>query len=89
MIDQNGTISENGVIKAQLQLVTDNDARRVQLYSPAGYFLCECPFDGDDDKGFEMGQALYLGYHAGWVNADVAFSHAVHEAINKTFPLEV
>ena len=89
MIDQNGTISESGVVKAQLQLVTANDARRVQLYSPGGYFLCEAPFDGDDDRGFEMGQALYLGYHAGWVNADLEFSKAVHSAINRHFDMEV
>lgn len=89
MIDQNGTISESGVIKAQLQLVTANDARRVQLYSPTGYFLCEAPFDGDDDKGFEMGMALYYGYKAGWVNADAEFSRAIHKAINNHFPMEV
>ena len=89
MIDQNGTISENGVVRAQLQLVTSDTSRRVQLYNTDGVYLCECPFEGDDDKGFELGRALYIAYHAGWVNADLAFSRAIHEAISKRHAMEV
>lgn len=89
MVNSSGTISENGTIRAQIQLVTSENGNRVQLYSASGYFLCECPFDGNTDKGYEMGMALYYGYKAGWVNADSEFSRAIHNAINNHLPLEV
>ena len=89
MVDSQGTVTENGAVKAQIQLVTGESGNRVQLYSSSGYFLCECPFSGDQDKGYEMGMALYYGYKAGWVNADAEFSRAIHKAINNHFPMEV
>ena len=89
MVDSQGTVTENGVVKAQIQLVTGENGSRVQLYNPSGYYLCECPFSGDQDKGYEMGMALYYGYKAGWVNADAEFSRAIHKAINNHFPTEV
>ena len=89
MVDSSGTVSEGGIVKAQIQLVTNENDNRVLLYSSNGYFLCECPFDGNPDKGYEMGMALYYGYKAGWVNADAEFSRAIHKAINNHFPMEV
>jgi hypothetical protein len=89
LVDNSGIVSENGITRAQIQLVTNENDNRVLLYSPNGYFLCECPFDGNTDKGYEMGMALYYGYKAGWVNADSEFSRAIHNAINNHSPLEV
>lgn len=89
MVDSSGTVTENGAVKAQIQLVTGENGSRVQLYNTSGYYLCECPFSGDQDKGYEMGMALYYGYKAGWVNADAEFSRAIHKAINNHFPMEV
>ena len=89
MVTDTGVIQENGEAKGQLQLIMNGDDNRVLLYSPGGYFLCECPFSGDQEKGYEMGMALYYGYKAGWVNAVAEFSRAIHKAINNHFPMEV
>lgn len=89
MIDQNGTVKEGGETKAQVQLITNDEGRRAQLYGTNGIFLCECPFEGDDDKGFEIGMALYYGYKAAWVNADISFTKAINRAILQKHPLEV
>ena len=89
MITETGVISENGVAKGQIQLITSDEERRVQLYTPDGYFVCEAPFTGDDERGYEQGQTLYIGYHAGWVNADASFSRAIHKAISEKQPLEM
>lgn len=85
-----GTIQENGAVMAQLQIVASgDDSRRVQLYSQDGHFLCEAPFTGDDEAGYAHGYAMFLGYRAGWANADLCFSRAVHKAISQRHPLEV
>lgn len=89
MIDQTGAITENGVVKGQIQLITNGESRRVQLYSADGFFLCECPFTGDDDRGFEQGQSLYIGYTRGWANASAAYTKSVHQALSQKQPMEV
>ena len=90
MITETGVIQENGQPIGQLQLVTNGEEERcVQLYTADGTYLCECPFVGTDERGYEMGMALYRGYHFGWINADMAFSRAIHKAISEKQPLEM
>ncbi len=89
MITDTGVIQENGVVKGQLQLITNDEDRRVQMYSASGTYLCECPFTGSDDRGYEIGMALYRGYTAAWKNADLSFSRAIHEAISRKHALEI
>ena len=89
MITETGVISENGVVKGQIQLVTSGEQKRVQLYTPCGYFVCEAPYTGDEERGYEQGQTLYIGYHAGWVNADSCFSRSINKAISEKQPLEI
>lgn len=81
MISETGTITENGVVMGQLQIVDNESAKRVQLYSANGYFLCETPFDGNNDKGLEMGMAMYNGYKKGWENADMSITQAIAKSM--------
>ena len=89
LITETGAIQENGRNVGQLQIIQGEEGRRVQLYNISGVYLCECPFDGDDDRGLEIGMAMYRGYHAGWVNADYSFSKSIHAAITARQPLEI
>lgn len=89
VITDTGVIQENSEVKGQLQLITNGEERRVQMYSASGTYLCECPFSGDDERGYEIGMALYRGYTAAWQNADLSFSRAIHEAISRKHALEI
>lgn len=90
MITDTGTISENGVVKAQLQIVDGEDeTRKVQLYGKGGVILCEIPFYGDNDKGYEIGQALYIGYTSGWTNAKYHYSLATMKAMDTPSRMEI
>ena len=83
MIDQTGTISIDGKVKGQIQIITDKSgAKRVQLYNTKGVFLCESPFTGNDERGFEQGQSMYIGYMAAWENAKAHFTKAALSAMN-------
>lgn len=83
MIENTGTITVNGRVMGQVQIVTTGESgeRRVQLYNASGIFLCDCPFTGDDDAGFTVGQALYNGYLAGQLKTTMAISARVNRAI--------
>ena len=82
MIDNTGTVAANGRPACQVQIITNADGgRRVQLYNASGIFLCDCPFDGDDETGFVIGQALYNGYLAGQLKTTMAISARVNRAI--------
>ena len=82
MIDNTGTVTAQGRPVGQVQIITNADGeRRVQLYNASGVFLCDCPFTGDDDTGFAIGQALYNGYLAGQLKTTMAISARVNRAI--------
>lgn len=82
MISENGVINVGGRDVGQITIIKDKDGgKRVQLYTPDGIFLCACPFSGDDDIGFHVGQALYNGYLAGQQNTMVAVASRVNRAI--------
>ena len=82
MISDTGVISSGGKTMGQLNIIkNDKEEKRVQLYTPDGVFLCDCAFDGDDDIGFMVGQALFNGYLAGQNNATIAISANVNKAI--------
>lgn len=82
MENPSGTIEFAGVPKAQVQLITGEDGtRKAQLYSKSGICLCGCEFNGEDDVGFAVGQALFNGYIAGWNNSQYAISRAVTKAL--------
>lgn len=82
MISENGVINVGGKDMGQITIIKDNEGgKRVQLYTPDGIFLCACPFSGEDDIGFHVGQALYNGYLAGQQNTMVAVAARVNRAI--------
>lgn len=82
MIDNTGAVTAQGRAVGQVQIITNADGeRRVQLYNASGIFLCDCPFTGDDDAGFTVGQALYNGYLAGQLKTTMAISARVNRAI--------
>ena len=90
MISETGTITEGGMTVGQLQIVADAEGdKRVQLYNKNGTFLADCPFEGDDDKGLEIGMGLYRGYTAGWDNAEFTISRSVSKALNTRSDLEI
>ena len=90
MITETGTIQENGKTVGQLQIVSDAEGNRtVQLYTSNGIFLASCPFDGDDDKGLEIGMGLYHGYVNGWSKAKSSFREAVSEALYQASNLDL
>ena len=89
MVDNTGVIREGDEVKGQIQLITVGENRRVQLYTRNGYFLCEAPFTGDDDRGYEQGQTLYMGYIAGWKNANMMISQSVDTALREKKLLEL
>ena len=82
-ISDTGVISEAGSPVGQLQIIANNEGeKRVQLYSKHGVRLCDCTFDGDDDKGFEIGMGMYRGYLAGYFNAEFHIGKSINAAIN-------
>lgn len=90
MISETGAITENGNPAGQLQIVEDADGnKKVQLYNKEGTFLVDCPFDGDGDKGLEIGMGLYRGYARGWDNAEFAISRSVSKALNTKSELKI
>lgn len=90
MISETGAITEGNRTVGQLQIVTNADGdKRVQLYNKNGTFLVDCPFDGDDDKGLEIGMGLYRGYVNGWNNAEFVLSRSVNKALNTKSELEI
>lgn len=90
MISATGTITEAGRTVGQIQLVTDEDGGRIaQLYNAKGIYLCDCPFDGDDDKGYEIGMGIYRGYVAGWMNCEVSIGKAVTQALYGKKDMEI
>lgn len=68
--------------RAQIQIIDGKDGRRVQLYSLDGVMLCETPFTGDNDAGFAMGNALFVGYSKGWENCDYVMYRTVLDAMS-------
>ena len=82
MEGKTATVSFAGEAKAQVQIVDgENGERNVRLYSKSGIFLCGCPFKGDDETGYTIGQALFEGYMAGWNNCQIAIGKGVTKAL--------
>ena len=82
MEDSTAVIKYGNEPKAQMQIIDGQNGRRVQLYNLNGVMLCEIPFEGDNDAGFSMGNALYVGYMSGWENCQFAFEKAVLGSIH-------
>lgn len=90
MITESGVISDGGKVVGQLQITEDDDGnRKVCLYNHRGVYLCECPFDGDDDKGMEVGMGLYRGYVSGWDNCEFSISKSVSRALNEKYQTQI
>ena len=82
MTNDTGVISFGGKQVAQIQIVeNEEDGKRAQLYGINGIFLCEAPFKGDNDEGYDVGQALYYGYMAGQNNATISISRNITKAL--------
>lgn len=82
MINDTGVISRNGSPVAQIQIVeNERDGKRAQLYGANGIFLCEAPFEGENEIGYAIGQALYYGYIAGQGNATISISRNITKAL--------
>ena len=81
MEDKTATISFGGEPKAQVQIINRDRERVVNLYTRSGTLVCSTPFQGDDDKGYAIGQALFEGYIAGWNNCQVAIGRGVTKAL--------
>ena len=77
MEDNTALIRYGNESRAQLQVIEGANGKRVQLYNLNGVMLCEIPFEGDNDAGFAIGNALYVGYMQGWDNCQFAFEKAV------------
>ena len=82
MEDSTAVIKLGNEPKAQMQIIDGQNGKRVQLYNLNGVMLCELPFEGDNDVGFAIGNALYVGYSKGWENCDFAFEKAVLGAMH-------
>lgn len=90
MITDSGVINIGGKTIGQIQLTTDEKGnRKSQLYNSRGIFLCDTPFTGDDDVGYEHGLSLFNGYVAGWNNAEFTISKSVSKALNTKSDLEI
>ena len=82
MADQKtGVISFGGKPKAQIHLIENSDGKKAQLYAANGVYLCDCPYEGDNEVGYAVGTALYNGYMAGWDNGQYAISKSVNKAL--------
>lgn len=81
LIDETGVITMAGKPVAQVQIVQDENGKRVQLYNAKGVFLCERAYEGDKDTGLRIGDALFTGYMAGWENSQYSISKAVTKAM--------
>lgn len=90
MIDETGTIKEGNATVGQVQIVRNEDGgKRVQLYNSKGIFLCDCPFEGDDDIGFAIGLGMYRAYVAAWMNCEISISKSVNQALYGKKDLEI
>lgn len=89
MIMDNGAIVEAGKQVGQVQIVSDDNGKRVQLYNGKGIWLCDCPFEGEDDIGFQIGMGMYRGYVAAWMNCEIGISKAVNQALYGKKDLEI
>ena len=82
MTDKTATVNFGGEPKAQVQLIDrENGERLARLYNTNGVLICSTPFQGDDEKGFAIGQALFEGYMAGWNNCQIAIGKGVTKAL--------
>lgn|GEM_PF-4887492 len=89
MIKDTGTIEENGKVIGQVQIVESGDVKRVQLYTSNGVYVCDCPYEGDNDTGYLIGMGMYRAYQAAWKNAKTFFQSKVNEALSKKGMLEL
>lgn len=89
MILDNGTIVEANKTVGQVMIVSDDNGKRVQLYNEKGVYLCDCPFDGEDDIGFQIGMGIYRGYMAGWSNCEVSIGKEVTQALYGRKKMEI
>ena len=83
MEDYTAVIKLGNEPKAQMQIIEGSSGKRVQLYNLNGVMLCEMSFDGDNDFGFALGNAMFIGYSKGWENCDYVMYRAVTDAIQK------
>ncbi len=83
MEDNTAVIRHGNEPKAQVQIIDGQNGRRVQLYNLNGVMLCEIPFHGDNDAGFAVGNALFIGYMSGWDNCQFAIEKAVYGAVRE------
>lgn len=90
-MEMNSGLIKNGESPvAQVQLVNRMDGMRtVKLYTANGIFLCEQPFEGDDDLGHLLGLALYTGYSSGYLNAEINARSAIEKAFRDYSPTKV
>lgn len=82
MINDTGVISLGDQAVAQVQIVENgNKEKRAQLYNATGVFLCEMPFEGGNETGYEIGKAMYVGYMSGQNNTTVSISRRITKAL--------
>ncbi len=89
MISETGTISENGSVTGQVQIMENENGKRVQLYNADGVFLSDCPFEGDNDVGYLIGYGMYRAYQSAWKNAKVHYHNKISESMAAKGYLEI
>lgn len=89
MITETGKIMEGEKTIGQIQVVESDSGKRVQLYNSQGIYLCDCPFEGDNDTGYAIGMGMAKAYQAAWRSAQAFFTYQVQDAMRQSAMTEL